>query len=161
MAGTVEHIHIADVASGPVRRLESVEAIAGVGLAGDRYARRQGSWTKPDVSRDLTLMEAEEIERPAREFDIHLAPGESRRNLTTRGIRLNDLVGKEFWIGGVLARGTRLAEPCSHLAALTGYDLIKPLTHRAGLRADLLSSGHISVGDRIEVTQEALKQPSH
>jgi MOSC domain-containing protein YiiM len=82
-----------------------------------------------------------------------LAPGESRRNITTRGIRLNDLVGKEFRIGDVRARGTKLCEPCTHLEALTGKPLIKPLTHRAGLRADLLTSGRISVGDPIEVEQ--------
>lgn len=153
MGGIVEHIHIAEVAGGPVRRLEAVEAIAGVGLEGDRYARRDGFWADTDrtESRDLTLIEAEEIERLAREFDLHLAPGASRRNVTTRGIRLNELVGKKFWIGDVLARGTKLCEPCNHLAELTGLPLIKPLTHRAGLRADLLSSGRISVGDQVTV----------
>ena len=160
MSGTVEHIHIAEVAGGPVCGLKSIEAIAGVGLTGDRYARRDGFWDRSDVSRDLTLIEAEEIERLAREFDIHLAPGASRRNVTTRGIRLNELVGREFWIGDVLARGTKLCEPCTHLVALTGQPLIKPLAHRAGLRADLLTSGRISVGDRIAVRQEAFNQPS-
>lgn len=164
VSGTVERIHIAEVGGGPMQGIESVEAVAGVGLIGDRYARREGFW-KDDVdseeSRDLTLIEAEEIERLAREFEIHLAPGASRRNVTTRGIRLNELVGKEFRIGGVLARGTELCEPCTHLVALTGQPLIKPLTHRGGLRADLLSNGRIRVGDEIEVTEEAFKQPSH
>ena len=82
-----------------------------------------------------------------------LDPGESRRNLTTRGVRLNDLVGKEFWIGDVLALGIELCEPCTHLVALTGKPLIKPLAHRAGLRADLLTTGRISVGDRIAVKE--------
>lgn len=155
MSGTVEHIHIAEAAGGPVRRLESVEAVAGVGLTGDRYARRDGHWNDSDESRDLTLIEAEEVERLARDFDIHLAVGASRRNLTTRGVRLNDLVGKQFRIGAVLARGTELCEPCTHLVALTGQPLIKPLTHRAGLRADLLTSGRISVGDQITVEEQA------
>jgi MOSC domain-containing protein YiiM len=164
MAGIVEHIHIAEVAGGPLIRLDSVEAVAGVGLLGDRYARREGFWKDKDdseESRDLTLIEAEEIERLARDSGIHLAPGASRRNVTTRGIRLNELVGKEFRIGGVLARGTELCEPCTHLVALTGQSVIKPLTHRAGLRADLLTSGRIGVGDRITVEKEAVNQPSH
>lgn len=146
-----------------MRSLDSVEAEAGVGLIGDRYARREGFWKDKDdseESRNLTLIEAEEIERLAHESGIHLAPGASRRNLTTRGVRLNDLVGKKFWIGGVLVRGTELCEPCTHLVALTGLPLIKPLTHRAGLRADLLTSGRINVGDRITIEQEAVNQPS-
>ena len=151
IAGRVEHIHIAAAASGPVHSLESVEATAGVGLTGDRYARREGTWQDEASGRDLTLIEAEEVEDLARNFGIQLAPGESRRNVTTRGIRLNDLVGKEFWIGEVLVRGARLCEPCTHLVALTKKPLLEPLVHRAGLRADLLSSGRITVGDRIEV----------
>ena len=148
----VEHIHIADVQGGPVRALASVEAVAGVGLTGDRYARRAGFWADDNVSRDVTLIEAEAVEA-LQGSGIDLAPGESRRNLTTRGIRLNDLVGREFWIGEVRARGTKLCEPCTHLVALTGKPLLKPLAHRGGLRADLLTSGRIAVGDRIAVKE--------
>jgi MOSC domain-containing protein YiiM len=146
--GRVEHIHIAEVESGPVRALTSVEATAGVGLAGDRYAKGKGFWPDDGESRDLTLIEGEAIDDLAG-LGITLEPGESRRNITTRGIRLNELVGKEFTIGEVRARGTDLCEPCMHLVALTGKPLIKPLVHRAGLRADLLTSGRISVGDAI------------
>jgi MOSC domain-containing protein YiiM len=152
MSGTVEHIHIADAEGGPMIGLDTVEAVAGVGLTGDRYAKQAGFW--PDggeESRNVTLIEAEEIEGLATGSGIELAPGESRRNLTTRGVRLNDLVGKEFWIGNVKARGAELCEPCTHLAGITGKALIKPLTHRAGLRADLLTSGRISVGDPIRL----------
>ena len=147
--GRVEHIHIAEVEGGPVRALASVEATAGVGLAGDRYARGDGFWPDDGESRDVTLIEAEAIENLA-EHGITLEPGESRRNITTRGIRLNELVGREFTIGGVRARGTELCEPCTHLVAMTGKPLLKPLVHRGGLRADLLTSGPISVGDAIE-----------
>jgi MOSC domain-containing protein YiiM len=148
--GQVEHIHIAEVEGGRVRALTSVEAIAGVGLAGDRYAKGKGFWPDDGESRDLTLIEAEAVE-DLLAHGIVLEPGESRRNITTRGIRLNELVGKEFTIGGVRARGTELCEPCTHLAALTGKPLIKPLVHRGGLRADLLTSGRIRVGDAIGV----------
>jgi MOSC domain-containing protein YiiM len=159
MSGKVEHIHISPAAGSPMQSLQSVEAVEGVGLTGDRYARRDGFWKGGvrkdggEESRDVTLIEAEEMERLARESGINLAPGDSRRNLTTRGIRLNQLVGKEFWIGGVRARATELCEPCTHLVALTGKPVIKPLAHRAGLRADLLSSGRITVGDRVRVNE--------
>ncbi|TMD40406.1 MAG: MOSC domain-containing protein [Chloroflexi bacterium] len=135
-----------------MQSLPSVEAVAGVGLTGDRYSRREGFWKEDgEESRDVTLIEAEEIERLAAEAGIELGPGDSRRNLTTRGIRLNELVGKEFWIGSVLARATEVCEPCTHLVALTGKPVIKPLTHRGGLRADLLSSGRINLGDAVRV----------
>jgi len=143
----VENIHIADTRGGPVRALASVEALPGIGLSGDRNATQHNA-----DSCDLTLIEAEAVEGLAAS-GITLDPGESRRNLTTRGVRLNDLVGKEFWIGEVLALGVELCEPCTHLVALTGKPLIKPLAHRAGLRADLLASGRISVGDRIAVKE--------
>jgi ADP-ribose pyrophosphatase YjhB (NUDIX family) len=150
----VEHIHIAINASGSMRRLEQIEAVAGVGLVGDRYAAGTGFWRDAKVSRDLTLVEAEALSRLAAEFGIDLAPGDTRRNLTTRGVRLNNLVDRTLWIGDVLARGTSLCEPCQHLADVTGKPLLRPLVHRGGLRADLLNSGQIHVGDRIEAVQE-------
>ncbi|HKW59569.1 MAG TPA: MOSC domain-containing protein [Candidatus Dormibacteraeota bacterium] len=144
--GTVEQIHIADINGGPVRGVGSVSAVAGSGLAGDRNHRQPGDDSR---GRDLTLVEAENIEALARDHGIRLAPGETRRNITTRGVRLNDLVGKEFWIGDVRARAVRLCEPCDYLQGLVGKPILKPLAHRAGIRADLLTSGTISVGDVI------------
>lgn len=149
--GTVEHIHIAGEAGGPMRSLDEVDAVAHVGLAGDRYASSAGFWEDGDESRDVTLVEAEAIEYLAAEHGIALVPGETRRNITTRGVQLAGLIGKHFRIGDVLARGTDRCEPCTHLVALTGKPLLRPLVHRGGLRADLLSSGRIRVGDRIEV----------
>jgi len=142
-AARIEHIHVSATRGGTVHPLASVEALPGVGLAGDRNAIHHDS-----DSCDVTLIEAEAVESLAA-YGIALEPGESRRNLTTRGVRLNELVGKEFWIAEVLARGVELCEPCTHLVALTGKPLIKPLTHRGGLRADLLTPGRISVGDPV------------
>ena len=126
----------------------SVEAVAGVGLTGDRNARRDGARIDSGEGNDVTLIEAEEVEALARS-GIELAPGESRRNLTTRGIRLNELVGKEFWIGDVLARGIELCEPCTHLESMTRPGIINELVHRAGINADILTDGTISVGDEV------------
>jgi len=147
MEGRVEHIHIAAMRGGSLQSLTSVEALPGLGLTGDRNATQHDA-----ESCDITLIEAEAVEALA-DSGIRLDPGESRRNLTTRGVPLNELVGKEFWIGEVVARGVELCEPCTHLVRLTGKQLIKPLTHRGGLRADLLSSGQIRVGDTIAVKE--------
>jgi MOSC domain-containing protein YiiM len=162
--GFIEHIHIAPAAAAATRSLAEVRAIAGVGLEGDRYAAGKGYWS-PDhkVSRDLTLIEAEVVEEVAREHEPALAAGETRRNVTTRGIRLNDLVGMTFRIGEVLCEGAGLCEPCRYLESITGRRLIAGLVHRGGLRARLLSSGVIRVGDPIEIvgaTQpEARRRP--
>jgi MOSC domain-containing protein YiiM len=145
--GVVEAIHIAPDAGEPVRPLELVRAIAGVGLEADRYAVGRGHYQDTRVSRDLTLIEAEAIEELAAEHDIRLSAGGSRRNITTRGIRLNDFVDRTFLVGEVLCRGTRLCEPCQYLADLTGKPLLRALVHRGGLRADILRGGFIRRGD--------------
>ena len=145
--GRVESIHIAPAAKAPMQEIPEVLAIPGVGLDGDRYARRQGTFFKPEPDFELTLIEAEAMEAASREYGLELAIGVSRRNLVTRGILLNDLVGKNFQIGSVQARGIRLCEPCSHLQALTGKPVIEALVHRGGLRAQILTEGVIRAGD--------------
>jgi MOSC domain-containing protein YiiM len=145
--GTVESINIADGAKAPMRAVVEVRAIPGVGLEGDRYARQQGTFYKPEPDYELTLIEAEAIEALSRDCAIELAPGDARRNLVTRGVPLNHLVAKEFLIGDVKIRGLRLCEPCDHLQQLTERPgLIKGLLHRGGLRAQILSEGTIRVG---------------
>jgi MOSC domain-containing protein YiiM len=145
--GTVESIHIASAAKGAMRSVPEVEAIPGVGLDGDRYALKQGTFYKPEPAFELTLIEAEAIEAIKREYEVTMRAGDARRNLVTRGVALNHLVGREFTIGGVKIRGIRLCEPCAHLQALTALPVIKALRHRGGLRAQILSAGTIRVGD--------------
>jgi MOSC domain-containing protein YiiM len=148
--GLVTAIHIAPEAGAPMRSVGSVRAIPGVGLEGDRYALRLGHWSpNTTVDRNVTLVEAEEIGRLASEHGIVLGPGETRRNVTTRGIRLNALVGRRFRIGAVVCEGTRLCEPCQYLTDLLGRPVLGPLVHRAGLRARILSEGEIAVGDEV------------
>ncbi len=148
-SGKVESIHVASEAKAPTRAVDEAQAIPGVGLEGDRYALRQGTFFKPEPDFELTLIEAEAVEALKRDYEVELAPGEARRNLVTRGVALNHLVGREFRIGDVKIRGIRLCEPCNHLQTLVGRPVIKGLRHRGGLRAQILSPGSIRVGDVI------------
>jgi len=147
--GTIESIHIAPDARSPMLAIDHAQAIPGVGLEGDRYALKLGTFFKPEPDFELTLIEAEALEGLKRDYTVELAPGEARRNLVTRGVPLNHLVGKEFRIGEVMIRGIRLCEPCSHLESLVGQSVIKGLRHRGGLRAQILSEGVIRVGDAV------------
>ncbi len=147
--GTVDSIHIAPAAKAPTQAVDAVEAVPGAGLKGDRYFLKQGTFFKPEPDFELTLIEAEAIEAALREYKVALPPGEARRNLVTRGVPLNHLVGHDFAIGDVRVRGIRLCEPCGHLEALTGLPVIKALRHRGGLRAQILTQGVIRVGDPV------------
>lgn len=146
--GSVVSIHISRTVSGPVEPIENIDAVAGRGLEGDRYFVKAGAVSKPEI--EITLIESEAMEALRRDYEIELAPGESRRNITTRDVPLNHLVGRNFKIGEVLCRGIKLCEPCGHLERLTGKDVITSLKHRGGLRAQILTSGEIQVGDSIE-----------
>ena len=152
--GVVEHIHIADVKGAPMRSIDTVSALRGIGLAGDRYAIGAGFWHDSKVARDRTLIESEAIEEFERVDRVVLRPGEARRNLTTRGVELNALVGRAFWVGNALCRGTHLCKPCRHLEEVTGKRLLRSLVHRGGLRAQLLSSAPIRVGDSLKTAEE-------
>jgi MOSC domain-containing protein YiiM len=136
---TVEAIHLGEPKNPRLRAVDSVRAVAGKGLESDRHFRAQGA--KPGQA--LTLVEAENVEAAG------LAPGETRRQVTTRGVRLNDLVGKRFRVGEVECYGVELCEPCKHLQAMTRPGIIKELTHRAGINADILTDGTIAVGDAV------------
>ena len=147
--GTVESIHIASTAQGPPQSVPQAMAVPGSGLDGDRYALKLGTFYKPAPDHELTLIEAEAIEALRRDYRVELAAGEARRNIVTRNVPLNHLVGREFAIGQVHIRGIRLCEPCDHLQKVTGKPVIKGLLHRGGLRAQILTQGTIRVGDTI------------
>jgi MOSC domain-containing protein YiiM len=148
--GRIDTIHLAAIGGGPMRSVERVRAMAGVGLEGDRYAAGVGTYSPdPRSDRQLTLIEAEEIEALATRDGIVLEPGETRRNVTTRGIRLNELVGRRFRVGDIECEAVRLCEPCQGLTDRIGKPILKPLAHRAGLRAVILTDGEIAVGDEV------------
>ena len=118
-----------------------MRALAGKGLEGDgRYFYENGA----EPGRALTLVEAENVEV------VGLQPGATRRQVTVRGVDLNALVGKRFRVGEVECYGVELCEPCTHLESMTRPGIIKELVHRAGINADILTDGTISVGDEVE-----------
>jgi MOSC domain-containing protein YiiM len=149
-AGSLVAIQIAREASGRLESLGEVRAVPGKGLEGDRYFAGQGSFSKtPGTGREVTLIARETLGLLEREHGIHLSLSDTRRNLVTEGVSLNDLVGKVFQVGSVRMKGVRLAEPCDHLERLTKPGVLKGLVHRAGLRAELLDEGVLRVGDPI------------
>jgi MOSC domain-containing protein YiiM len=151
-AGAVVSLHIASAAGAEMRAMTEVLAVAGRGIEGDRYFTQTGTYSNhPGSGRAITLIEMEAIEALAREYDVHLAPGLARRNLVTRGVALNHLVGKTFAAGAVVLRGMRLCEPCLHLEKLTVKGAAPGLIHRGGLRAEIVDGGVIRVGDAIAV----------
>ena len=151
---TIERIFIGTAAGGSQIECESVVVVAGSGIHGDRYFGRND-----EPGQNITLIEAEELEAFAREYGALLEISVTHRNLITRGIRLNELVGKEFMVGNVRLRGVELCEPCLGLGSalasptLSAAAVVKRLLHRGGLRADVLSSGAIDRG--AEVTSAA------
>jgi hypothetical protein len=135
----VEAIHVRAPDEAEVREVGVVEAVAGKGLDGDRYFFADGA--RPGLA--LTLIEGDVV-RGAR-----LEPGSTHRQVTVTGTGLNDLVGKKFRVGSVECYGVMLCEPCLHLQEMTRPGIIKELVHRAGLNADILTDGSISVGDEV------------
>jgi MOSC domain-containing protein YiiM len=151
--GTVVSIHITTSAAAPTKKVAEVRAVADKGLEGDRYFSGTGTYSKPGSGAKVTLIELEAIEAVKRDYDIELEPGESRRNIVTRGVALNHLVGHEFKIGAVTLRGTHLCEPCSHLQKLTQDGVMRGLVHRGGLNAEILTDGVIRIGDTVKFEQ--------
>jgi hypothetical protein len=151
--GTVEGLAVAPAAEAAMQLVEVAQAVAGRGLAGDRYAAGAGTFTPRGGERpgyDLTLMAAEVLdELTAAGTSVDFAA--TRRNVLTRGIDINALVGRSFLIGDVRCAGRRLCEPCVHLDRLSGPGLLRPLIHQGGLRVDVLSDGEIRLGAPIRL----------
>ncbi len=133
--------------------VEEIEAVAGRGLRDDRYCRRGEPTANDDPGREITLIESEALDFLKRERGIELAPNQTRRNLLTRGVALNDLVGKEFTVGDVRLRGIRLCHPCDHLEAMTYKGVKEGLTMRGGLRAEIVRGGVLRPGASIRVAE--------
>jgi MOSC domain-containing protein YiiM len=149
--GELLHVHVAPNASAPMQALSEARLIAGVGIEGDRYAARRGIYSKKHhIDRQATLIEVEALEALARDRNIELEPHEHRRNLTTRGVPLNHLVGQYFRIGDCVLYGGRLNVPCLYLEKLVSKKVFKPLINRSGLNCRIVVGGIIRVHDPIE-----------
>jgi MOSC domain-containing protein YiiM len=153
--GVVEGIFLAPAAEAPPQPVGEVAAVAGRGLEGDRYFSGDGTFyehRKP--GQDITLIEAEAVAGLANVSGIELAPADARRNVVTRGIALNDLVGRRFRVGEAECLGRRLCDPCRHLETLTAPGVLKGLANRGGLRADVVVGGRIAVGAAVRELDE-------
>jgi hypothetical protein len=150
-SGLVEAICVAPAAGDPAQSLLRARALTGRGLEGDRHVVGTGTFPSGLPGSALTLIEAEVCES----FDPPLAPNEHRRNVVTRGIQLNGLVGREFTVGDVRCRGMRLCEPCTVIRGYASRPVLRELVHRGGLRADILKGGEIAVGDELRARQPA------
>ena len=144
MAGLVEAIRISPEHEKLPEPVESID-VTDEGLSGDRYFGRG----------DITLVEAEALEAFRQDTGIELSHAEIRRQVLTRGVRLNDLLGKRFRVGEVEAVGAEWCEPCNHIEQLTYAGVLKGMVHRAGLRADIVQPGRIAVGDEVDEVTDA------
>ncbi len=148
--GVLLAIHIAPEASAPMVELDAARLVEGVGIEGDRYATARGTYShKPHADRQVTLIEMETLDALKRDHGIDLPPHETRRNLTTAGVPLNHLVGREFRVGEVVLVGGRLNVPCQYLEDLLGKPVFKPLIHRSGLNCRIVKGGTVRPGDTI------------
>jgi len=154
MTGVVAGVFVAPDSGEPMEARESVEAVAGRGLRGDRYYREQGLYDRRDDlpdGTDVTLIEREALEAAQRDEETTLEPRETRRNLLTQDVPLNHLVDREFRVGEATLVGSHLCEPCSYMESLAETEgAERALVHRGGLNANVIESGSVAVGDRIE-----------
>jgi MOSC domain-containing protein YiiM len=148
--GELLQLHIAPLGAAPTEARTEARLVAGTGIEGDRYASGLGTYSaRPHVDRQVTLIEVETLEALARDRGIALAPQEHRRNLTTRDVPLNHLVGHYFRVGDCVLFGGRLNVPCLYLENLLGKKVFKPLLNRSGLNCRIIVGGTIRIGDPV------------
>jgi MOSC domain-containing protein YiiM len=146
--GHVEALHVVPRSFLPMRSTSALKLIAGVGVEGDRYATGEGFYSdRPEEGRQVTLFEVETLEALQRDHGVALSAGDHRRNITTRGVPLNHLVGRTFCVGASVLQGTRLSTPCRHIEQITGREIFNLLLNRSGLHARILTGSTIRVGD--------------
>jgi MOSC domain-containing protein YiiM len=149
---SVVAIYTASGAGAPMQFQSEVRAVPGRGLVGDRYFEDNGRFSAGRVPgreiTELTLIESEVIQHLRLAWGLDVDEADSRRNLVTHGVALNDLVGSEFEVGQVRLRGASLCEPCVSLVKSPDHShLLRALAHKGGLRAEVLTEGTIALGD--------------
>ncbi len=148
--GQVAYLHLSPRAFLPMRSMVSLSLVAGHGIDGDRYASDSGFYShKPEEGRQVTFFEEETLDALKRDHGVELSPAEHRRNVTTRGVPLNHLVGRRFRVGAAVVEATRLSVPCHHIEEVTGKEIFHLLLNRSGLNARILVGGLIRAGDAV------------
>jgi MOSC domain-containing protein YiiM len=153
----IKAIFIASENLGAQQQVTAIDLVTGKGIKGDRNFDK-AKWP----GQNITFIELEEIIAFNNHFSQQISLYDTRRNVITEGVRLNDLVGQVFRIGDVSFKGVELCEPCNTLGSLLASEslrkkaIVKAFTHKAGLRADVLSDGQIAMGMSIET---AVMQP--
>ncbi len=149
--GRVVGLFIVDRRAEPMKRVERLSALAGQGIEGDRYLLGTGTYSKkPEPGRQITLIQSEVLESLKDKFDITVKPEESRRNVLTEGIEINDLIGTEFFVGTVRLHAHRKTEPCKYLENLLDQPgLYNELWGNGGVSCEILTDGIIKEGDLI------------
>ncbi len=150
MGGTIEKIFICAKSPDALQSVPSARVEEGRGIVGDRYHRGEGTFSNGAADRQVTLIEVEEIHRFNDQTGLGFSEGAFRRNLVTKGVRLNDYVGKRFTVGSVTLEGLRTCEPCKHLSRLLSPEVMSAMKHRAGLRARVIEGGSIELGSAVE-----------
>ena len=143
----VLEICIADKSGNGMKKVTSVEVISGKGIVNDRYFNENN-----EVDIQITLIESENIDNYNAELESNIPYIDFRRNIITKGIKLNELLGKDLLIGELKIKAHRLCNPCRYLQEkLKQKNLVKKLTNRGGLRCEILTSGKISIDDKIKI----------
>jgi MOSC domain-containing protein YiiM len=156
MTGRITAIFVAPSRHAEQLAVEAAQLKTGKGIVGDRFF----GFRQKQPGRNLTLIEVEAIEEFNITYGLTIDPNATRRNILTRGIRLNELVGKTFRVGAVLCRGVELCEPCRILArqipheSLSQAEIIRAFTNKGGLRAAVLSDGVVRLGDYCAVVDD-------
>ena len=151
MAGKVEGIYVASKGSVGMERVEEVRALEGCGLEGDRYCEGTGYWTALGDVCEVTLIAGEDLDEIRSEAGLKVHNGEHRRNIITRGVRLDDLRGERFRVGEAVLRYDRPRPPCRHVQDVTEPGMTKALKRRGGICARVVEGGTIHANDTIEV----------
>ena len=151
MSGVVEEIYIAPEGSAAMERVEEIYTIEGCGIKGDRYCEGTGYWTSYGDVCEVTLIESEDLDYIHNELGIHVKNGEHRRNIITRGIRLDDLRTKRFRIGEAVLEYDRPRPPCRHVQDLSEPGMTRALKRRGGICARVVEAGTIRARDAIAV----------
>lgn len=151
MAGTVERIYVAPKGSTEMDRVEEIRALQGCGLEGDRYCEGTGFWTQYGDVCEVTLIEGENLDEIRDQDGLAVHAGQHRRNIITRGVRLDELRGERFRIGEAVLRYDRPRPPCKHVQEMTEPGMTRALRRRGGICARVVEGGVIRASDTIEV----------